>query len=1492
MKLDVKNTARLAVVAGLCASLTLGGAPMMALAVELGTGDAEEPQRTEVSAAPENEGDKAAPAGDGEEGVRAGATEDADDAGGPEGAAASNGGADEEPAATPQTMTALSVAGDAGETSTEGWVEDAEKKTVAISSAAALEKFADNVNGGNTYKGWTISLVGDINLADSKWIPIGSDKDHSFMGTFVGTGYTISNLTVNRPEESNIGLFGYVANPAKLVDITVENAVVTGKSDVGVIVGAAFTGSASGCTVKGAIDVTGNYKVGGMFGGGYASIDNCHVNATGSVTGIYAAPDFEGDNVGGLIGFRGEGNGIVSKGCSVSGISVAGTRKVGGLIGSAFTDNRVEECSVSGVSVTCNAAYEYGTDLGNSTAMGFGGIIGLYTSQKGKGTLKDCSVSDISLSVENEQLAATGKVTLGYVSGGQRCGKAPDAAVEVSGINVSGNNTGSNAEQKFPGSAAMNGTSNVFAQGSGTAEDPYIISSVDDLKLFRETVNSTGLTYEGRHLKLADGAEFDLSGEQWASIGTSSHKFMGTFDGNGATIKGLTDGGKFGTYGLFGYISSATIKNMKFVDVKFEYSGSNRGAVAGYLYGTNTIENIEVSGSIAGNDYVGGIAGRPYLNANNPGTLTIKNCVNNATISGKAKIGGIVGYARADVAGSTLCVVEGCVNNGAVSDAQYAGGIAGWAYNAELKGCTNTVRVSGSTSAGGIVGNTNQNVKIDSCKNSGEIVMNGAADSGEGRNGAGGIIGVSNSGNAVVTKCANTGSVAGVKSAGGIIGGTAAAGDTIENCYNGGAIAATGDGAVAAGIYAYNNSTSPVKACFNDGDVRAEKGTVYQIGLSNFWYEPAPGSKIASCYFTAEDGKIYAAAEDGKGESIEQKDMTRGELAETLNNAGGVKGFWQAQNGSVQPDSLIPGAWDDEGKAVVEVCDARGTVVERYESVAAAFTAARDGQTIKLLAAAEIDASIEINGNKNVTFDLNGKVLEAKGPSGGAVHAFKVKSAGLTIKDSSEGKMGKISAMGAGSRGVILLGNAAVMLESGTIEAAEVGIAVNSGLPNQRVEVKGGTITSGNGILAQGNGIAGNTVVKMSGGEINGKNAGIISNGTVEKGGVNISITGGVITATNESSDALYLPAANSVTTITGGKIIGASGIEIRAGELHIGGDATITATGKAASTPNPSGGTMLGAALSVVQHTTKQDIKVTIEGNPKFTGDYALWENNTQDPSAVIEGIVLDVKGGSFDGKVYSADCDQFISGGSFDGVSSDDLAQYLAEGFGLNELQDGGYGVHKHVWADELGSNEDGHWSVCTKCDEKTEVIPHIEKTVGAKDATCGEGGYTGDIVCADCGYVIEKGSAIPATGKHAAGDTWKTDGTSHWHECTDCGARLDEAEHTSSEWTVNSTDHWHVCDVCGAAYDVAAHDFGDWKVTREATATKAGVREHTCKTCGKVVSEEIPALGSKPAGKPGKGDKLAQTGDAALFGAAAAGIAGVSTAIAGVFTRRRRK
>lgn len=38
-----------------------------------------------------------------------------------------------------------------------------------------------------------------------------------------------------------------------------------------------------------------------------------------------------------------------------------------------------------------------------------------------------------------------------------------------------------------------------------------------------------------------------------------------------------------------------------------------------------------------------------------------------------------------------------------------------------------------------------------------------------------------------------------------------------------------------------------------------------------------------------------------------------------------------------------------------------------------------------------------------------------------------------------------------------------------------------------------------------------------------------------------------------------------------------------------------------------------------------------------------------------------------------------------------------------------------------------------------------------VGQKDPTCTEDGYTGDLVCDDCGEVIEPGKVIPSHGHH---------------------------------------------------------------------------------------------------------------------------------------------
>ena len=85
----------------------------------------------------------------------------------------------------------------------------------------------------------------------------------------------------------------------------------------------------------------------------------------------------------------------------------------------------------------------------------------------------------------------------------------------IENFTVSGTNTGSNAEVKFPGSVAMNGVQKIFANGSGTKEDPYILSSIEDLKKFADTVTNTGITYKDQYLKVAEGTVFDLSAEQW-----------------------------------------------------------------------------------------------------------------------------------------------------------------------------------------------------------------------------------------------------------------------------------------------------------------------------------------------------------------------------------------------------------------------------------------------------------------------------------------------------------------------------------------------------------------------------------------------------------------------------------------------------------------------------------------------------------------------------------------------------------------------------------------------------------------------------------------------------------------------------------------------------------------------------------------------------------------------------------------------------------------
>ncbi|MBQ2892626.1 MAG: hypothetical protein IJE24_00665 [Oscillospiraceae bacterium] len=127
------------------------------------------------------------------------------------------------------------------------------------------------------------------------------------------------------------------------------------------------------------------------------------------------------------------------------------------------------------------------------------------------------------------------------------------------------------------------------------------------------------------------------------------------------------------------------------------------------------------------------------------------------------------------------------------------------------------------------------------------------------------------------------------------------------------------------------------------------------------------------------------------------------------------------------------------------------------------------------------------------------------------------------------------------------------------------------------------------------------------------------------------------------------------------------------------------------------------------------------------------------------------------------------------------------------------------------------------CTVCGEtKTETI----KATGHNYANgC-------DTTCANCGQT--------RTTTHQYGEAWKTDKTSHWHECTECGDEKDVADHIpgpeatdytpqvctvcgyviqkalvhthvpSEEWVTDDTGHWHTCLECDEIPDYAEHTF----------------------------------------------------------------------------------
>lgn len=139
-----------------------------------------------------------------------------------------------------------------------------------------------------------------------------------------------------------------------------------------------------------------------------------------------------------------------------------------------------------------------------------------------------------------------------------------------------------------------------FAGGSGTADAPWQIASVDQLAYLPATVNDGSKSgYMGAYFVLT--ADLDMAGVDWTPIGNMNDMenhttlFLGSFDGQGHTVSNLTyknDQFIVGA-GLFG-ISVGEIKNVNIENAAVHCT--NAGAMAiGSLVGYSIGNRIMIS---------------------------------------------------------------------------------------------------------------------------------------------------------------------------------------------------------------------------------------------------------------------------------------------------------------------------------------------------------------------------------------------------------------------------------------------------------------------------------------------------------------------------------------------------------------------------------------------------------------------------------------------------------------------------------------------------------------------------------------------------------------------------------------------------------------------------------------------------------------------------------------------------------------------------------
>ena len=343
--------------------------------------------------------------------------------------------------------------------------------------------------------------------------------------------------------------------------------------------------------------------------------------------------------------------------------------------------------------------------------------------------------------------------------------------------------------------------------GNGTIDSPYLINSLDDLKIFADKNYSDKYWAQGVYTRL--NCNIDLSSERYSHAliawdespedGFQGNSYQGIFDGSNYSIVNLaisSDHSLSSYIGLFGKTNNAIIKNLKAAETNLSIIDDSyyAGAIVGYAVNTKIhnckIEKIALTGN---GSYAGGILGKA---------------------------------ADSEIRDSEV--------SGLISSKKYVGGVCGESENTLLTSSEFIGKIQANSIAGGIIGSTKINSKIYQCIFIGDCIA--AAEI------CGGITGYCT--RATISECyafsnisARTSKAGGIS---GIIEGSDSKSDTgsINDCFFCGNVTSVSY----AGGLAGNSINAKIRHCFAVCNAKAGKKVGGLAGDRTPWSNTIEGS--------------------------------------------------------------------------------------------------------------------------------------------------------------------------------------------------------------------------------------------------------------------------------------------------------------------------------------------------------------------------------------------------------------------------------------------------------------------------------------------------------------------------------------------------------------------------------------------------------------------------------------------------------------------------